>query len=222
LIPHARLAELAAAAYEPPPTYQRADVCVTITNEGGILVVAFQGTRNIAEAIRDAEALPHADAVLGEVHLGFAAGSRLVALDIAFKLADTTGPPVFTGHSLGGALALMTAALWRCHGSKVGAVVTFGAPRAGFQSFCDKLDDVDITMYRFGCDGIPEVPRLLPFWRHPRVLTLIGRQSGNPLSDHHITNYVRALAKTEEQSTAVPSGQTGDSTTTGAGRPALP
>lgn len=194
MIPHARLAELAAAAYEPPVTYQRADVCVTVTHESGVPVVAFQGTNNLEQAIRDAEALPRADAVLGECHLGFSIGARLVALDIAFGLEGSAEPPVFTGHSLGGALALMTAALWRCHGHRVGAVVTFGAPRAGFQSFCDKLADIDITMYRFGCDGIPEIPRLIPYWRHPRVLTAIGRPSGNPLADHHMSNYLAALA----------------------------
>src|SRR5213079_949071 len=80
---------------------------------------------------------------------------------------DARDKPLFlTGHSMGGALAVLTA----CRLAKMGrppvAIYTFGAPRVGDRNFCAGYS---LPTYRIinGLDLVPEMPlasmkRLLP------------------------------------------------------------
>ena len=61
-------------------------------------------------------------------------GYRIIAQECADALAQLMTPGYsvqLTGHSLGGAVAVATALLFRSRGASVEKVVTFGAPKLG-------------------------------------------------------------------------------------------
>jgi triacylglycerol lipase len=103
----------------------------------------------------------------GRVHLGFSSALKHTwyKIERLLKLAD--GRPLFlTGHSMGGALAVLTA----CRLAKIGrapvAIYTFGSPRVGDRTFCSGYR---LPTYRIvnRLDLVPEMPlaslkRLLP------------------------------------------------------------
>ena len=108
----------------------------------------------------------------GRVHLGFASALRRTWDKIARVLDVVGGKPLFlTGHSMGGALAVLAA----CRLAKLGitpvATYTYGSPRVGDPAFCAGYA---LRTYRIvnRMDLVPEMPlasakSLLP--RTPRV-----------------------------------------------------
>ena len=96
-----------------------------------------------------------------------------------------------TGHSLGGAVALITGALMVRDEIPPAQIVTFGAPRCGRLKI---LDQVLVTQYRHGKDIVPMIPPLMR--RHNKLLTF-----GNPdsyIKDHFVKNYVKMKAPQRE------------------------
>ena len=103
----------------------------------------------------------------GRVHHGFSSVLRRTWDKVQAALDAAAGRPLFlTGHSMGGALAVLTA----CRLAKMGrpplAVYTFGSPRIGDRAFCAGYR---LPTYRIvnRLDLVPEMPlasvkRLLP------------------------------------------------------------
>ncbi len=71
------------------------------------------------------------------VHQGFKILFDRIWPKLEPLLRDLPGPLFITGHSLGAALALMSAAVHR-----PSALFTFGSPRVGNPAFCDLLGDL--------------------------------------------------------------------------------
>ena len=107
---------------------ERAHVLV---EEGCPRVIAFRGTACRADWITDLE-ISWLDLGIGRVHHGFWGAARSV-LDqvLALDLRAEPEPVVITGHSLGAALAVVTAWQLARLGRPVAAVITFGGPRVG-------------------------------------------------------------------------------------------
>ena len=114
---------------------------------------------------------------MGEVHHGFYnAAQHAWHHDIKPALEDfrTNQQPIWiTGHSLGGALALMTAAMLQFEQSSdlnPHAVYTFGQPRIGNREFAGKCNQAfGNRAYRFvhNNDIVPHVPPIawkLSYW----------------------------------------------------------
>jgi predicted lipase len=107
-----------------------------------VIVTAFRGTeaKEIRDWLTDASTPPWpGPARTGYVHYGFAEALESVFPDVAKTLAQlrTNGQSVwFTGHSLGGALAMLVAARLELEEPRLRAdgVVTFGQPRT-----CDRM-----------------------------------------------------------------------------------
>jgi hypothetical protein len=103
----------------------------------------------------------------GRVHHGFSSVLKHTWDKIERLLDDAGDTPLFlTGHSMGGALAVLTACRLRRAGRPPAAVYTFGAPRVGDRAFCAGYR---LPTYRIvnGLDLVPEMPlasvkRLLP------------------------------------------------------------
>ncbi|KAH6586629.1 hypothetical protein BASA50_000341 [Batrachochytrium salamandrivorans] len=105
-----------------------------------------------------------------EVHSGF----QSAYLDIrslmmtSIRTAQKKYPGfklVFTGHSLGGALASLATADYVNHESgdtSNVSVYTYGEPRVGNSQWADWFDSLSITSYRVTSQGDP-VPRLPPY-----------------------------------------------------------
>ena len=93
-------------------------------------VLAFRGSDDVAAWATNLDARPVPWRGGGNVHRGFAEALDAVWLEVEAGLAPTAGPLLFTGHSLGAALATLAASL-----RPEAALYTFGSPRVGDGGF---------------------------------------------------------------------------------------
>jgi len=93
----------------------------------------------------------------GSVHTGFAKALAQIrpALDDAVKAMQL--PILFTGHSLGAALATLAASLYGPTTDGY-ALYTFGSPRVGNPGFAGTLDGLTVQRYVDCCDLVTRVP----------------------------------------------------------------
>jgi pimeloyl-ACP methyl ester carboxylesterase len=143
-----------------------------IVDMGGRLVVVFRGTEpTVEDWTRDIEAAPVPFTVAGGVvgpspttlagiaHSGFLLEMNDVLPDLVATLrAHHAGKPVLvTGHSQGGAVAVLAGIALKAAGITVDAVYTFEAARCGDQTLCDSVP-TPCCRIEFANDVVPHVP----------------------------------------------------------------
>ena len=125
-------------------------------------VVCFRGTKQIRDWMTnlDISPVPITDAktgaIIGNMHRGFHDAYTSVHDDISYCLNGHEDLPLYiTGHSLGGALAVV--ATWFQSSERLAACYTFGAPRVGDQGLIDRFKT---PIYRIvnGPDPVTLVP----------------------------------------------------------------
>ncbi len=128
----------------------------------GMAVVCFRGTKQIKDWMTnlDIKPVPIKDpgtgAIIGNMHKGFHDAYMSVHDDISERLKGYEDLPLYiTGHSLGGALAVV--ATWYQSSERLAACYTFGAPRVGDQNLIDRFKT---PIYRIvnGPDPVTLVP----------------------------------------------------------------
>lgn len=152
--------------------------------------IAVRGTRPdcLADWCRDLDLLPEIDPLFGPVHAGFLGGAQLLYPALRPHLTAET---VLTGHSLGGAVACLLAALALADGIAVAALVTFGAPRVGGPRLVRYLAGLDVRQYRDGDDPVTEVPA---GYQHVRLpLIEVGHPVLVAVEDHFVAEYEGAV-----------------------------
>lgn len=173
------LADISEIAYQPPheakrsyqalgftkvmPVVQGSMIGYVITGED-VTVVAFRGTDFnevsdwLANLSRSATDTPH-----GQVHKGFYFAYQSMKHQVNAILTERDTAHLWvTGHSLGGALALMCAYdLEEVEQRRLNGIITFGQPMVARQKFADYIDTLLIGRYaRFvnRDDIVPKVP----------------------------------------------------------------
>ena len=120
-----------------------------------LALVAFRGTdaSDFEDLAFDADFIPKPWKMGGNVHEGFAkALAKLPTLPP--KVASLAGfRKLFTGHSLGAAMATLLASL-----NPPEALYTFGSPRVGDTGFIRSLQGIQGRRYVDCCDIVPRVP----------------------------------------------------------------
>jgi len=151
------------------------DTRVHITDLGSYVIVAVKGTDSLREWLLDAEAWMrplylHQDE-FGRVHSGFYEAYQAVADRVDAALVKIGKPVIFTGHSLGGAIAVLLAHLYTRvnDATTLKGVYTFGQPRVGdgqFSSNCKA--NFGSRHFRFvdELDIVTRLPGLLVGYRH--------------------------------------------------------
>lgn len=135
------------------------------------VVVAFRGTTSRKDFRTDLQSRFNVSRVEIEgrsadvsVHYGFYLSFSKVEDQIKKLLLKAGDKPIFlTGHSLGGALALVASAALGADpvlGDRIAAVYTFGAPRVGKRDFADYVKAPHYRIVNQG-DIVPLVP---PTW----------------------------------------------------------
>jgi hypothetical protein len=124
--------------------------------EARLTVVAFRGTAGLRDIVTDLMAWRTRWAPGGKVHAGFACALRRVWPTLVLSLGEREGRLVYTGHSLGGALATLAATL-----VPPDALYTFGSPRVGDSAFARLLERIDPTRITGCADLVCAVP---PDW----------------------------------------------------------
>jgi predicted lipase len=170
------LADVAAATYSTQAEFagckttvvasKATDTLVLLACDGEDCLVAFRGTQDLRNWLTD---LDCAFTRLGNlrVHRGFYDALESVRHDLETEIAGTHFERLWlTGHSLGGALAMLCARAWE---GAVEGVYTFGQPRAGDAAFRDNYNAcLGGRTFRVvhADDIVPRVPWLLGKYRH--------------------------------------------------------
>ncbi len=139
------------------------------------IVIAFRGTqKNHADIITDLKFKKHEMMLTtGDrkipVHRGFLAQWNSIKAELRAIVCEasknTSMIPVFvTGHSLGGALAILAALDWPW----LEGCITFGAPRVGGKEieYAIRRNEILHRRYVYGADVVPIVPLLAMGYRH--------------------------------------------------------
>jgi len=107
----------------------------------------------------------------GKVHRGFARAFASVREMIDHWLRDPPGGPIlFTGHSLGAALATLAASHFG-----PACLLTFGSPRVGDETFSATFSPACVHRYVNCCDVVTRVPPEGLWYRHAREARYIDR-----------------------------------------------
>jgi triacylglycerol lipase len=163
-------------------------------------VLVFRGTQRSYKDARtdlDCGILLSSRGGIG-VHRGFGAALDSVWDGIERELSCLTCPIFYTGHSLGGALAVLAAS----HRAPQ-AVYTFASPRIGNDAFVASLVDVPVHRVVDDQDAVTLLPPKLLGFRHVGALQLLKAPEENrsfwkafvagppkSLADHAPVNYV--------------------------------
>ena len=202
--PPVELAHCAAAAYD-NFTYSAQSVECLWVEKPDYAIMAFRGTALDGTALDTEDfvcflrAIPWWDYRLGFVHAGFLTGLRGTILrqgiwpKIKNVLLGCQVPVFLTGHSKGGAEAVVCAAMMAVSGRPPDGLVTFGAPRAGFTHLASITGQISGFRFVRGMDFVPTVPgQIMRLYKHDREATKIGTPL-NPLEDHSIEGYLRDI-----------------------------
>ena len=147
--------------------------CFLAVRESGnaeerLAVIAFRGTNkdDPTNLFADGDALFESWEKGGEVHRGFkhALGELRGRLDALRPGIDCR--ILFTGHSLGAALATLLAGAWKRPTDRRDALFTFGSPRVGNPQFVATLAGLAGERYVDCCDGVTLVPPEMLGYRH--------------------------------------------------------
>jgi len=148
---------------------------------GVAIVVAFRGSSSVKDFIVDGEAwmsdlIWSVNDCIASVHHGFLSAFESVNVEVVKKVRDLLAqyPDAqiyITGHSLGGALAVLCALEFKRQKLPVAEVITFGQPRVGNQVFADIYDASEglksITWRVVNQnDIVPRTPGVLLGYRH--------------------------------------------------------
>jgi len=174
------------------------------------IVIAFRGTRSNPDWIADAAitqtAFPYTRIKLG-IHSGFAAIYKACRQQIMDTLSalDSSKQLYITGHSLGGALAVLCALDATVNTSYNAPVMyNFGSPRVGNPKFVQAYNEVVSNSVRIV--NTNDIVVLLPpaavhpllsndvlYYRHVKELVAFTAQTGSITGNHLIECYISGL-----------------------------
>jgi hypothetical protein len=129
----------------------------------------------------------------GRVHEGFATAFRSLRPELDRWLKANKVAPrrvVFAGHSLGAALATLSAAIW-----EPALLVTLGSPRVGNSKFAASLKSANHIRLVDCCDLITDIPFEMGGYRHAGIALYIdaaGDVVANPSPAFVTTDRTRA------------------------------
>lgn len=183
--------------------------------QSDILWVVFRGTKDVRDMVQDinmTQSRFRDDGVL--VHSGFlqlyeAVGIRDTVERVLTARRDRLRTVLLTGHSMGGALSMLTLYdVSGAHGAALDVVCyTFGCPRVGNTAFTDRLRQYSNTCYRVANsdDIVPHIPLSITmnllhprrpfFYNHYGRLFSFSENLMNYEYNHVIQTYIANLRK---------------------------
>ena len=148
-------------------------------------IISIRGTANIENAMVNISVKLKPDADIGvPLHAGFAYAAKQVYTELKPLLKP--GHKIrLTGHSLGGAVALILAMYLEENQFDVDQVVTFGQPKVTNMAGADKVQHLDIIRVVTPHDLVPLMPLFDPldinnldiFWHAGREVVLLEESS---------------------------------------------
>lgn len=159
----------------------------------GTLVLAFRGTTpDPHDILTDIRFLPQKWATGGSVHRGFADALDTIWGTITAQIPSSDARLLMTGHSLGGALALLAAS--RLRPSKL---FTFGSPSVGDEKFAKTVAEVPHDRFHNCSDLVCRLPLALLGFVHAGAAHYIdsrGEIHSDPKDDFIVSDQRSASA----------------------------
>jgi triacylglycerol lipase len=192
------------AAVGPGPTLAVANLpgvdvraFVEVDEEKHVQWVAVRGTANLENAAEDADYTKVPARELGiPVHVGFVVDARAV-WSFAFPRLRPGIETRVTGHSLGGALALLLAMRLRLDGLPLGHVITFGQPKVTTEEGVARFRDLPLLRVVNHDDPVPLLPWETlksvvggPYRHLGRELRLTDRGTFELFAEHRAERYL--------------------------------
>lgn len=166
--------------------------CIIFENETE-LVCSFRGTDDKKDLLSDFQIFTRKEGNLGFVHRGFKKEADKIYKLIEPFIIKSDKKIWITGHSLGGAIALICASrLYKlvCFQK----LVTFGSPKVGNTFFCSSLNDLNHDRWVNGKDEIVKLP-LFNFTHHGNCYKIKKRWF--KYFDHRISSYIKNIENYE-------------------------
>ena len=131
---------------------------IATNDEDKSQLIAVRGTSNVENAVVDIDYVLTPDKILEiNLHKGFAQSSQNIYQELKAKLhKDYTIH--LTGHSLGGAVALILGMYLDKQGYAVGEIVTFGQPKVTNRTGAKRYAHLHITRINTAHDMVPLMP----------------------------------------------------------------
>lgn len=172
----------------------------------GTQFIAFRGTSNLENALVDLDLAFVLHPYLNvQLHQGFAKASA-DAFDDMREHLDKTQAVRTTGHSLGGAIAVITAMQLQREGYIVGETVTFGQPKVTNLAGAKAFSDLSVTRVVTPKDLVPLVPPLSPlqlkdldiYWHIGREIILLADNK------YSVTRGIKSMLRATKFMSSVP------------------
>lgn len=187
---HVELAHAARRAYLECNLRTPYDMEANVEILDGRVVIAIRGSEvDVFDWGRNLLAFPwHFKTLGGAAPFGFGRGARRVADAFIHELGALVGqlPIYVTGHSLGGAVAILLTQMLTYYRFNVKECVAFAPPRTGARELRIKT-----TIYDHAGDLIVQVPW---FWRHPIKPIVLSDVSAS-IFQHDMDHYVKAVER---------------------------
>lgn len=172
----------------------------------GLQYLSFRGTSNLENALVDLDLALVLDSHLNiQVHQGFAGAAKAAYNDLK-PLLNKDKPIRTTGHSLGGAIAVLMAMYLERDGYQVEQVITFGQPKVTNVSGANAFADLPLIRVVTPKDIVPLVPPLSPlqlqnldiYWHMGREVILLADKT------YAITEGVKSMMRATKFVSSVP------------------
>ena len=168
--------------------------------------IAVRGTANLTNAMVDLDIEFQPDEQLGiSLHNGFKTSAAAVYADVKPHL-DSSKPVTVTGHSLGGAIAVIVAMFLEQEQRTPAQVITFGQPKVTNVTGAGVFEDIPLTRVVTPKDIVPLVPPISPlqikdmdiYWHMGEEVILLGE------GQYSQTSGVKAMLRATKIMSALP------------------
>jgi V8-like Glu-specific endopeptidase len=137
-----------------------------VASSAEVVLVSFRGTESTADWLSNLQVRPQTVAGLGRAHAGFWGQFTALQAQLESRLAMRQGVPlVVTGHSLGGAIAVLAAITWAASHS-LRALYTYGQPAVAQGEAVTAISTALAGRYHRLVNDADIVPRVPPGYRH--------------------------------------------------------
>lgn len=143
-------------------TMPAVEVSYFLSEAQGIQTIAIRGTANLENALLDLNIELQTDDLLNiKLHQGFASAAKAIHDDVLPYL--NKGKPIhLTGHSLGGAAAVVLGMYLTQEHYDVAQIITFGQPKVTNVTGAEVFEDLPLVRFVTPHDIVPLVPPISP------------------------------------------------------------